>query len=437
MDKLDLFKRCHVNTNDDGDRFVGVKVDENNAAVYFPIGYELPNTDQELRRDIINLISILAEFTKQKDKLISIRKFIEAQTVNFPINAYMTIIDYFMQRKNYYTETEQQFKVGDRGKTDWGRTIKYQRPIMQANGSPVYLQRQIRDSAQKDRNLITQIHEYCVYESFTKLGWLFTTSMPKKPTLPFQKNMFLSIVNDKLRHTFNDKDKRLFQSMIDMINYIDEHSSQKNFYFGTDYFEYVWEKLIDKAFGVKNKEWYFPRTTWTLSSGKIRNNNALEPDTIMVKENKIYILDAKYYRYGITGELKHLPESTSINKQITYGEYVHTENKFKQKFGENIVVYNAFLIPYNKNENYFNLSSNYAFIGEATGDWKSNGHTFEKVQGIVVDTRYLMYHYIGNKQKQIQQMVETIESAFINFNIYLERPNDSICEKTIQITQVV
>ena len=34
-----LKDRCHVNTNDDGDRFVGIKADSENAMVYFPIGY--------------------------------------------------------------------------------------------------------------------------------------------------------------------------------------------------------------------------------------------------------------------------------------------------------------------------------------------------------------------------------------------------------------
>lgn len=30
--------RCHVNTNDDGDSFVGVKADTDDAIIYFPIG---------------------------------------------------------------------------------------------------------------------------------------------------------------------------------------------------------------------------------------------------------------------------------------------------------------------------------------------------------------------------------------------------------------
>ena len=43
--EFDIKKHCHVNTNEDGDRFVGIKADSDNAMVYFPIGYELPETD--------------------------------------------------------------------------------------------------------------------------------------------------------------------------------------------------------------------------------------------------------------------------------------------------------------------------------------------------------------------------------------------------------
>ena len=32
----DITKHCHVNSNEDGDRFVGIKADSDNAMVYFP-----------------------------------------------------------------------------------------------------------------------------------------------------------------------------------------------------------------------------------------------------------------------------------------------------------------------------------------------------------------------------------------------------------------
>lgn len=408
----ELLKRCHVNKNDDGDRFVGVKADAENAMVYFPIGYQLPKTDQELRQDILHLISTLAEFIDRDDKVLAMQKFEAPQSVDFPINAYMEIINYFMEQNGYYSEKESTYKTSDRGKIDWHRTIRHQRPLIQANGSPIYTDYTVRVSTPNENNLITQIHKHCVYESFSKLGWLFTPYMPEKSHLERNDKMFLTVLRDKLATTNNDRDKRLFTSMIAMIEYMDEKTKHRQFYFGTDRFEYVWEKLIDRVFGVKDKQKYFPRTKWKLNSGKKKTNSALEPDSIMLSDGKIYVLDAKYYKFGITGDPNDLPPSSSINKQITYGEYIYNEKKFKDKNGNNVPVYNAFIMPYNVSDNLFGSVDIFNNIGEATGDWKNAGFEYERVQGVLVDIRYLMHHYTGKTSSQIIKLAKSIENAF-------------------------
>ena len=65
--------RCHVNTNDDVDSFVGVKADTDDAIIYFPIGYQLPANDDDLRVDINNLLGVLAAFMKE-DRVIEVSK---------------------------------------------------------------------------------------------------------------------------------------------------------------------------------------------------------------------------------------------------------------------------------------------------------------------------------------------------------------------------
>lgn len=417
---------CHVCKNEDGDRFVGIKADADRVAVYFPLGYQLPpitENERELRRDITHLILVLAAFTEQKDKLLAMKNFFAPQSVDFPVNAYMTVITDYMTR-SYYTETELKYITSESGKIDWRKTIKKHQPIIQSNGSPIYTKFEVRNFAPNDRTLITRVHEFCVHEAFHKLGWLFSSEEPRQPQLKLEgnKNMFIGVVRDKMGQTFIDNDKRLFQSMIDMLNYLDERSPQNRYYFGTDNFEHVWEKMIDKVFGVRNKRDYFPRTNWKYlprTSHAAHENDALEPDTIMIPANmeKAFVLDAKYYRFGVTGIPSHLPPSSSINKQITYGEYVNTFPEFRGTDK----VYNAFIMPYNKtaydklnnpNGNYLGLSDNFEYIGEAHGDWKTHGLSYEVVQGILVDTRYLMYHYSGNTSIQISQMADKILAAY-------------------------
>lgn len=416
----DLRKRCHINTNEEGDRFVGVKADTEDAVVYFPVGYQLPDDEIDLKRDVLHLFQVLAEFTDVSDKVLAMKKFEAPQSVDFPINAYLEIINNYMEN-GYYMENDPVFKTSDRGNIDWVRTIQRQPALIQANLTPIYTQYTVRQSAPNENKEITRIHTHCVYESFDKLGWLFTPYMPPKPVGAMDAKRFIAILNDKLGDTNLDKDKRLFRAMLDLLKYIDEKTSERQFYFGTDYFEGVWERLIDRVFGIKNKQDYFPRTRWLLSYGKYKEKYPLEPDSIMIYDGKIYVLDAKYYRYGITGNPNHLPDSSSINKQITYAEYIYSQRQVPDGS-----LFNAFLMPYNAAKNFFGIQSVFGNIGVAVGDWKSNTHNYEKIQGILVDTRYLMYHYTGNPKNSIIALAQSIESALATNNGLLPQMGSTV-----------
>lgn len=406
----DIKNHCHINTNEDGDRFVGIKVDSDNAMVYFPIGYQLPETDGEIRTDIKHLIQVLSEFTTSEDRLLAINKFAAPQTVDFPINAYKNVIEYYFSiGGKYYIEVDPIYKTSSKGKQNWPRTVRDQMPLVQQiNGtnSLIYTQFTVRDVTPNDTKLITQINRFCVYEAFNKLGWLYVPYMPEKPGQHPDVKTSIAILNSKLGNTNDDRKRALFQAMKDMLEYMDEKTSDRQFYFGTDNFDHVWEKLIDRAFGERDKDKYFPRSRWLLDYGKYKEKRPLMPDTIMIYNGKYYVLDAKCYKYGLTGIPDHLPDGSSINKQITYGEYLE-----KHKGIDNDSLFNAFIMPFNTAKNYFKITSFVGNIGEAVGDWRDNKKNYERIQGIVMDTRHLMYHYSGKPMKEKIALAECIDAV--------------------------
>ena len=71
-----LREHCHIDDNVDGDRFVGVKADSTNAMIYFPLGYELPEDDDELRRDVKNLFIHFVEILASHSYMRSVKAFI-------------------------------------------------------------------------------------------------------------------------------------------------------------------------------------------------------------------------------------------------------------------------------------------------------------------------------------------------------------------------
>lgn len=167
--------------------------------------------------------------------------------------------------------------------------------------------------------------------------------------------------------------------------------------------------MIDKVFGIENKADYFPKTTWYVNGSKY-DNASLEPDTVMLYGTDVYVLDAKYYKYGVTGKTWDLPESTSINKQITYGEYIANEDKFKKKHGENMKVYNAFLMPFCSLKSKYPNNANMLKVGQAVSNWKDNTEEYHKIQGVLLDVKTLMSINVRQEMKEIEKLAKLIEN---------------------------
>lgn len=405
---------CHVNTNDNGDSFVGIKIDTDGMKIYFPMGYQLPENDEELRIDIHNLFGVLSKFMKE-DKVVELTKFEKPKKVNFPMHAYLKVIRHFLRTGQYYIETDPIYKTDTKGRISWSKTLKKQSAMIQKNGSLIFTNMIVRSNTPNIDKKITQIHRYCVYEAFDKIGIIYIPYMPDKPSIHPTVKESIYILQKKLALTHNDIEQELFTAMRDMLIYEDEKGDDKQIFFGTDHFESVWEKMIDRAFGIDNKEKYFPRTKWLLDTGFNKEKNPLIPDSIMIYGDKYYVLDSKYYRYGIKpvgyDQANYLPNSSDINKQITYGEYIERTRKLP-----NEKLFNAFIMPFNKENNNFKITSNVGNIGEAIGDWRwseSNPYmkNYERIQGILIDTRYLMYNYNSISDEQKKELSECIEKV--------------------------
>jgi len=406
-EKTDFYE-FHVCTNNIEDRFVGIKSAENKIKICFPLGYCLSDTEEGKREDTKLLIKILSHFKNKAENVLMGYCENKEKYNEFPLTAYLNVIEEYLDR-GYYVESETVYTNNKSGKINWSMTIHKQKAYPQDEAF-FYLNFISRKNVINSSNLITKINEYCVEESYNKLGWIFCSCKPKKSDVVFQEKEFIDLLNKKISQTCNDRDRNLFLSMREMIKFIGREGENCKFYFGTNEFEYIWEKLIDSSFGVKNKNYYFPHTTWRLKNGSNYSQSALEPDTIMLSGKKIFILDAKYYKYGITGNPKDLPKSTSINKQITYGEFIATESKFKALDKKSPTVFNAFIMPFNKHKNPFGKISDMVYIGEAYGSWKTSGLDYERVQGILLDVKWLMSK-LGNRcLKSLNELAKFIEN---------------------------
>ena len=406
------------------DKFVGLRFVDGKLSIHFPVGYTKPENadDKQIRLDILNLISVLSSFGTPESLLHQTDIRIKSTQVTFPIHAYLFVINDFLNH-GYYRPKEQIYKRAPSGKISWSRTIKQVRPQI-ANENAVYLEFITHRTNHNEAELITLIHKFCVYESFCKLGFLFSSFVPAKPPIAFNKNFFTSILQAKIAHTFNESELLLFKNMLDIILYLDSSADKENFIFGTNNFHHIWEQLVDSVYGEKDKEKFYPKVYWHLngskadfSFGNSEKRNSLRPDTIMIQnrgkpEQKIFVLDSKYYQYGATKNPNHLPDSASVVKQLAYAEYIDN-TEIRSKLPEDVRffiksgnIYNAFIMPADNEspENIGYVSAEYVLPQDSEQAEKP----YHQIYGILLDIRTLMHSHRPHNIQAIAELAQKI-----------------------------
>lgn len=413
---------CVYNAKLDGEDFVGLKFEKGTLKVYFPLGYRCAENDDDRRKDILNLISVLNSFMRN-DSSINIPKHVNKEKESsFPIQAYLRIIyDYLIN--GYYNESEKEFHKSKSGKINWNKTIKSIKPEMVIEGF-VFFDFITKKTQHNESALITQIHKYFVYDAFSKLGFIFCPFMPEKPCIRYSSNLFRTTIKLKMSKTFNDRSLILFNDMMTIMDYLDASDyNNENYRYGTEEFEYIWEWLVDNVYGIPNKEHFYPHTEWHIS-GKVFGDNdvdykriALRPDTIMLikqdSKTEAFVLDSKYYKYGECRGAYALPGTDSIVKQIAYAKYVENNKEHPELSvnGKEDIILNAFILPHDTKN-----GTDPEVFGYAYSTYELNDRPYHKIYGVFLDVKDLMYHHACHDNSKIGILAQKIKEYYQESN---------------------
>lgn len=401
-------------TGELNNQFVGVKIANNKIEFHYPETYQLSDNDDELRQNILSVLRTISLAKTLTSNLSSYNSKFNNNDV-FPIGAYLWIInDYLTYGK--YENREKTYQHGARGKIDWRRTLRTSPAI--SNGNVIYTDIISEKKSQVD-NLLTEIYFFCVKRSCDTLGWLYGIAFEENGVdyeKKFNKKLYLATINTELSHTFDDIKKTRLQHMKNVITGLDDDILQtREIVYGVDSYDYVYERMVDSMFSnIDNIKEFYPTAEWDLIvEDKPKESSKLRPDTVLEQQlengkKNLYILDAKYYRYGTTFLTKHIPETTSIQKQITYGEYVKM-----MKPGIYEEIYSAFVMPYSKTTNIHHdrFNKDIEFIGVARAKWiDASGETNRNIAGILLDTNFLINNWIKKNPDHISDIIEIIEN---------------------------
>ena len=378
----------HSVTGKTDDSFVGIKIKGNIVHFYYPECYNFSPDSSTAREDIVDLL-----------RTIAIAKTYSSDSANtydtrtneneFALLSYLWIIrDY--RANGFYVNREKIYAVNRSGRVDWKRTMQNQ-PIVQ-NGNIIYPNVIVSVKSNVD-NLLVEIHKYCVKRSIDCIGWLFNLSSSGIETKPFNdtvKKVYVATLKQELSKTFDDNKKLLLKHMLNVICGLDDNNGNDGFVYGVDTYYYVFERMIDAIFGNKDIDIksFNPKAEWRLVRNKFNPTPSSElcPDTILIADGNAFIIDSKFYRFGYTGDEADLPETTSIQKQITYGEFL----KKNANAPKVINIFNAFLLPYDKTRKVFKSDDSLQYIGFANSLWKDNAENHEIIHAFLIDLKHVV-----------------------------------------------
>lgn len=398
------------------DNFVGLKYKKDQINVFLPIGYnkQVFSTDDELiSEQKIDLLLLL--------KTVALVKSLNNEKTDFgdnignndevPYNSLIWIIsDYF--NNGLYQEIDKKYSQKGHGKINWKKTLNSEHYF--EDDSVTFINPYYESSIQRS-TLITELNNYCLHISFKYIGFLFgKVFLPEcninEESIKDNIQYYMDVINKELSKSFNDRKKTLLTNMkrILMMSFDDSFEVQPTY--GTRRYEYAWEKMVNDTLGSKiDISKFFPNAYWNIQGKVEEDKSKLRPDSILLNSNKVYILDAKYYKYGITGNISDLPHTDSIQKQITYGDHISNN---PQTYGvEKNNIYNAFILPFNKDEKPFKCDDNIKYMGYANSAWrdKKENYNYEKILLLLIDTKYMIDCFYQREIADLKKLIELIE----------------------------
>lgn len=412
----------------DKDYFVGIKIKNNKIEFHYPENYVLSDENNR-RKDVLAILRTLSLSGKLANNPNEVNNK-NTEKFDFPLNSYLWLINDYLEHKRY-DNREKIYRHGQQGRINWNKTL-HQIPMI-SEGNFIYNDLISERDNQID-NLITNIYLYCVNLSVRDAGWMFNLpyneyEFGKVSITDERKRTFASVIRNEMAHTFDDKKRLRLSHMLNVLKGLDDNLiTHRTIIKGVERYDHVFEAMVDEMFScVDNKKDFFPDAKWDLVYLGQKDTNKLRPDTIIVNQEnkKVYILDSKYYRFGHTFDPNDLPEVTSIEKQITYGEFALKLMKAKD---EDYEVYNAFVIPFSKSENpnqneeasiiksyvyvkeNTSTNGNLAFAGTSWAKWPSDPTLkHRKIATILIDLNYLIDNWNKKNSDDIDEIVELIE----------------------------
>ena len=396
-------KEPKINYVDKSTDFVGICLNEGNVEINVP---QVFRKEENYKKDLLLFLnSISLAKTVDKEKINSGTKDNDI----WPFESYLWIIKDYLDNGFYYNR-EKVYSNSYSGKIEWKKTLR-NLPIY--SGGNIIYDKLVTSRMSASNDMIAQIYKLCLKQSINRIGWLYNYNLYVDVQQLVSVTEMISIVRKELLNTFDDIKRIRFNHMLKILKNVDgDNVISSSSTYGIENYYYVFETMVDMLFdGIKDdKKKYNPNGYWKLNNQKEKVASSLRPDTILKRNDATYILDAKMYQYGVTHNTNDLPETQSIQKQITYGDFVYNNIGDKN-------VRNAFILPYNKELKEFKNdedvlkynNGDLAYFGYSRVDWREKFKDYDYVYAYGIDFNYLLRNYKKVDTDMVNSLCTSIE----------------------------
>lgn len=302
-------------------------------AVFFPKGAQIPD-DGDQRQELIRL---LISCLRRYDSLNS--KSYAAESNNDILSCPELELLERYQREGLYSNRAKYVSKTIKGTIDWKRTINAGKASINSDGSLFYLDTMKRGYRSKDTQ-IRKIQASLVYEAASEFRWLMEVRLCDEVMAsrakPVPAETAIQIIRTELSQQFSEEKIRLLQLLLAVLERKLAGSTLNGSVLGTTRFEHVWEHMISTYLADQKHEFKNLATpAYVYDSGDIERHtaNSPRPDTILHGEERIAVIDAKYYDFAVSK-----PQWGDLVKQFFYAK------TFEMQFGKDNVS-NWFIMP--------------------------------------------------------------------------------------------
>lgn len=231
----------------------------------------------------------------------------------------------------------------DNGKPDWSRTVKSQVAFPAANGAPVYCEISSTRHSTFSTNIVARIQAQIIVEISLHHGWWMdryfgAREIPVPPPLnDWPREAWPRLLKMARRELFQNRAIRLVQMMLDYLEHTRE-TGLGNVVCGISDFSSMWEAVLRRTLDGVEDDWNsrLPGPRYFGLAGSGDPAGRMQLDIVVRRNNRIIILDAKYYRSTSIGFVPGLPD---IMKQVIYQKAMESTGV------EFSGIENAFLFP--------------------------------------------------------------------------------------------